>query len=196
MEKNINRKPRFSRPLIPEGGIDITDRDIAILLEVSRYGFLTSTQLYWLMAANTPVLQRSLRSRFTKLFRSHYIDKPAAQRSMHRPNNNPHIYGIGKQGARLLEETLHTPFNSLYWNSKNDVGTLHIEHELLVAELGIRLRVACREQGTVQFTDYDSLRLEFPESTLRNKEPKKIIVSHTTTEPERLTDVYIRTRTL
>jgi Replication-relaxation len=172
MEATSNRRPRFSRSHVPDEHISLTERDRNIIFEISKYGFLRSTHIFDLLGDN----HRSLNNRLTKMYRSHFLDKPKKQRVCYEDNTKPHVYAVGNRGASILEEEFGIPKNNLYWKSKNDTSNQHIKHSLLIADLLIALKRSCRTQRGIELVEYNELFESFPETTQNAHNPLKMTV--------------------
>lgn len=194
MERYTTKQSRYiypaSRTHTPERSVAITARDIKMIYEIYRFRYLSTHHLYQLFSFN----ERSLRNRLTKLYRANYLDKPVCQWTRYADHFNPHVYAIGKRGAQLLEETHQIPARSLYWNGKNDSGSLHIRHTLSIADLLVALQSQCAMDPTVSFYNYAALFPTFPQETQDRSNPKKVVVENKVREPPQPGDIYIHER--
>jgi hypothetical protein len=151
-----NRRPRFNRsPEIPP--IQLTDRDTEIIRQVFQHRFLRSTHLRSLMGGSRQQLLRRLQ----RLFHHGYLDRPRTQIDYYRAGSQAMVYGLGRQGIKLLEERCQVPPQKADWTAKNRTATrLFLEHTLAVADVMVTLEIACREHGEVEFVRYGPPRDE------------------------------------
>jgi hypothetical protein len=133
------RKPRFRRA--PEGHIQITERDVEILLHVFRHRFLRSTHLAALVGGGQGLVRR-----LGLLYHHHYLDRPREQIDFYsRVGSKPMVYALGNKGADLLAEMYHVPRGKFDWTAKNRaVGPVFLDHTLLVADFMVALEASCR----------------------------------------------------
>src|SRR6266404_9043199 len=119
------RAKRFYRLTSPRA-MQLTDRDLKLIAHVARHRFLTSTQLAALDSGSTQNVLRSLRA----LFDHQYLDRPRAQiASMVVGGSQPLVYGLGKNGARVLRAHGHRVADSVDWTEKNKrAGAIFLEH--------------------------------------------------------------------
>lgn len=144
------RLPRFTRVDDPPG-IALTDRDRAILQRVAAHRFLTSRQIACVLGAPAqPVLRR-----LQRLFHHGYLDRPRAQiEYFHHGGSQPLIYGLGRRAVPIV-----FPKGDTRPRVDNlQVGRLHLRHTSLIAEVLIRMELACAETGDVRFVPEAELR--------------------------------------
>lgn len=61
------------------------------------------------------------------------------------------VYGIGNQGIKFLDEHLGIPRRKVDWTARNrSVNRYFLDHTLAVADILVKLEVACRSDGCTQ----------------------------------------------
>lgn len=156
------RLPRFKR--VPEvAAMQLTERDRDILRHVHRHRFLRSSHLATLIGGSPQQLLRRLRL----LYHHGYLERPRAQIDYyHRGGSRCLAYGLGNQGAALLQQER----SRSDWSAKNTtVGRLFLEHALMVSDVMTALEVACRRNGRVRLLIGEDIPL--PAETSRLREP-------------------------
>lgn len=140
------RLPRFRRvPNAPS--IQLTSRDQEIIRHVFRHRFLRSTQLTELLLGSRQHVLRRLQ----RLYHHGYLDRPRAQIERYTAGSKAMVYGIGKQGMKFLEEHLGIPRRKVDWTARDrSVNRYFLDHTLAVADILVKLEVACRADGRTQ----------------------------------------------
>lgn len=140
------RLPRFRR--VPDAlSIRLTPRDHEIMGHVFRHRFLRSTHLVALVTGSPQHVLRRLQ----RLFHHGYLDRPRAQIERYTTGSKAMVYGVGTQGIKLLEERLGIPRRRLDWTARNrSVNRYFLDHALAVADILVKLEVACRAGGHTQ----------------------------------------------
>jgi hypothetical protein len=164
-------KPRaklFRRTEAPPG-MELTERDLAILSHVARHRFLTSTQLALLDGGSPQGLLRCLRS----LYDHGYLDRPKSQlATMHDQGPQPFVYGLGQKGARVLREYGHRINSRVDWSEKNKrAGAIFLAHTLEIADFMIGLELACRTDGKITLVREEEIIATAPDETRSAREP-------------------------
>ena len=166
------RKPRFHRASeIPP--IQLTERDRMIVRCVFRHRFLRSWQIAALVGGSKQVILRRLQL----LFHHGYLERPRAQIEYFQPGGSrAFAYGLADRGAELLRLTENPSSRALEWSAKNRaVKHLFLEHALLVSDVIVALKLACRQHGGMRFLSSDELPL--PTTTRSRLEPFRWKVS-------------------
>ena len=160
------RKKRFRRQ--PEGRLQITERDLAIIRQVFRHRFLRSTHLQALMGGGQGLLRR-----LAELYHHAFLDRPREPIEFYaHAGSKPMVYALGNQGADLLARHDGVPRGKVDWTAKNHgIGPLFLDHTLLVADVMVALELACRGSGRVRLIDQDELLARAPEATKRRQRP-------------------------
>lgn len=136
------RTPRFKR--VAKGKISLNNRDIEIIKHVHRYRFLTSKHITALINGNDQAIIR----RLGLLYHAGYLDRPREQIREMFYGSNPMIYALGNKGADLLADMYATARAKIDWTTKNkEVGSVFLEHSLMVANFMVCLEVACQSKG-------------------------------------------------
>lgn len=128
------RCPRFRRVRERAGRFELMARDEALLRHVLQHRFLTSAHLLRLHGGSAqPVLRR-----LQLLYHHGFLDRPRSQiEYYHRGGSRPMVYGLGSKGASRLGVT---PGGF----EERQVGRLHLQHTLRVADVLVGIEVACR----------------------------------------------------
>jgi hypothetical protein len=142
-----SRLPRFRRVREDAGALALTARDRAILEHVHRHRFLSSAQIILILSGRLqPVLRR-----LQLLYHHGYLDRPRAQIDYyHRGGSRPMVYGLGRRGAELLG-LIRSRFE------ERQVGRLHLQHTLRVADVLVGVELACKRREGVEFIPAASL---------------------------------------
>ena len=122
----------------PKASLAISEGDVAILLLLYRFRFLSTEQLIRATGRGPRVLRERLR----RLFDHGYIDRPNAQRerNLWRSGSSSLVYGLRREGARVLEEMGAVPVEGLNWRWKNQkVKRPFLLHTLDLAEVVLQL---------------------------------------------------------
>lgn len=144
MEVIHARRPRFRRERPPKIG-RITERDIAILQAVDRNRFLRSTHVIALFATRPSNAKRILH-RLHVLYHNGYLDRPVTQIDYQRYGGGsaPMTYGLGRNGARLLDKCLGPLKGRLDRASKTRAAArMYLDHALAVSDFMVMLECAC-----------------------------------------------------
>jgi hypothetical protein len=171
------RKPRFKRA--PTQDIQLTPRDMEALRYVFEHRFLRSTHLIMLLGGSAQGVLR----RLNLLYHHGFLDRLKGLSPL------PMVYALGDRGADLLERLYGIPRGKVDWTLKNaaiDPVSLFRSHTLLVADVMVRLEIACRKQGGVRIITAEEILRYAPEETQEAKNPLgwNVIFSH---EGERVT---------
>lgn len=140
----LTRLPRFRR-ILPATSIQLTDRDRDILRLIHRHRFLRSHQISALLGGSEQQIVRRLHL----LFHHGYLERPRAQlHYIERGGSQPMAYGLGNKGGVVLRQEFGITVNADAWSEKNNaVGSVFLEHALLVSEVMVPLELACRKRG-------------------------------------------------
>lgn len=158
------RRSRFERERPP--GLDVTERDIAIMRATARHRFVRSTHLQALMPEEPAA---KILRRLHKLYHNGYVDRPRAQIDYHRKGggSKPMVYGLTSRGERLLAaETGTSPKRR-----KAGAMRLSLEHVLAVTDFMVSLEQVCRERGDVRIIDSDEILASASERVKRQPNP-------------------------
>jgi hypothetical protein len=91
------RKKRFRRQ--PEGHLQITERDLAILRHVFRHRFLRSTHLQALFGGGQGLLRR-----LAELYHHAFLDRPREQIEFHaHAGSKPMVYALAISFGTFIE---------------------------------------------------------------------------------------------
>lgn len=175
------RRSLFDRPEAPPPG-RLTERDVLIARSVARFRFLSQPQICRLVPGSAQGVGR--RTRF--LFMSHILDSPKVQRQLlahvFDTGNVPLVYGLGREGARLIapdEPWLNAESDWSYLN--NQATALNLAHTTETADFVIDLELALSLKGDGWgLIDHHRLLPSFPEETRRprpNHNPFKLVAN-------------------
>ncbi len=92
-------------------------------------------------------------------------ERPRSQLDYYHQGGSRHIvYGLGNQGAALLQQELAVSFRELSQDEKNrSAGRIFLEHALLVGDVMVAIELACRQNGIRLLTERE-LTLAFDRS--------------------------------
>lgn len=143
-------------------GFRLTDRDIEIIRHVERFRLLRSrTHIVRLFGGSTHVLRR-----LQKLHENKYL-----YRLPNRRPNEQAVYGIGNEGADLLNAEFDLPRPKIDYTQKNQtLGPRFIEHTLLVADIMVNVMLAARGREDVRYISQEEILEEWaPKKTRRQR---------------------------
>lgn len=160
------RKRRFQRQ--PEGYIQLTERDQAIIRAVYRYRFLRSTHILALFDGGQGLLKR-----LADLYHHGYLDRPREQIEFYQNiGSKPMVYALGNKGAAFLTQFDGVARGKIDWTAKNQsVQTLFLEHTLLVSDVMVKVEVSCRRSGRIRLISAGEIIAQAPEETRLRKKP-------------------------
>ena len=166
------RKRRFKRQ--PEGFIQLTERDAAIIKAVYRHRFLRSTHILALFGGGQALLRR-----LAELYHHAYLDRPREQIEFYQnAGSKPMVYALGNKGADYLSHCEGVARGKVDWTAKNHtLGPLFLEHTLLVADFMVSMELACRRSERVRLIPAFEIVERSPEETRRRKKPLQWSVS-------------------
>ena len=150
--------------------LELTDRDVEILLALETHRFLTTDHLLQLTGTTSrPAMNRRLRL----LFDAKYIDRPRAQmHAMAYADKRPMVYALGNEGAELLSNRFQMTLPDIYWTEKNRrVKEKFIEHTLGIADFMVAMEMACRKAGNLKLIHKEEILATAPEATRRKRNP-------------------------
>lgn len=141
---------RLTRPTAPPG-LRITERDIAILIAVARFRFLTSQQIARVVGGSA----KALLVRLKLLFYHALLDRPSHQHAQlamfFDDGNRPLVYGLARKGAHLLAELGYAVDGRLDWTTKNARATSQfLAHTIEIANIMIDVAAAAGEARGLQ----------------------------------------------
>ncbi len=161
--------PRFRR----EGEappVDLTEDDVAILRYVYLHRFIRADDLYRLFPDRSP---DRLSRRLTRLYRSHFLDRPIAQIDRFRKGGSQSlVYGLDNAGARYLKDRAGMPIGPSDWRARNRSFTREsLDHTLAVAHFLVNLEVFSRLRADVFIIPFDDILAGAPIETRRSRTP-------------------------
>lgn len=162
---DTERRRRFVRH--PTKEPNVTPRHIDMLRTVQRLRFARSTHVAALDGGSEQKVVRALRD----LFDWGHLDRvPASGRTT--TINEPMVYALGREGARLLAKTDNLTIDRLDWTGKNkQVGALFVEHTLMIADIIVHFELACRATDNIRFMDQNEVLALAPQATRDAREP-------------------------
>lgn len=132
----LNRRSRFSRsPRSPR--MKLSDRDVRVLLALTRYRYLPSSYLCRLVGGNATTLKWRLR----ELFDAGLVLRPANQWQLVDTLSAPVIYELSRSGFERLRDLGLVADGQRASTSASS----HFWHALLVSELMASFEIAIRE---------------------------------------------------
>ena len=162
------RLPRF-KPQYAKRPLELDERDIAILKTVHDFRVINSKHLKALfqhtVASPPPGVskhwQREIKNtgetiirRLGELFHHGFLDRPRSQLNL---GNIPMIYALGARGAKALRDNGFdfAEFNAVRWRKNEHVAYRLLNHQLMVTDFIVALRLALRNHPTVKFLGWD-----------------------------------------
>lgn len=140
MNEPRRRKPRFRR-IKPTTPLRLTERDLAILEQVSVHRFLRSDHLVSLLEGSPQHLVR----RLGRLYHAEYLARPHHQRRLPKISG-PLVYSLAEKGRRTLKEhgkQVHSGVPRL----RKLGSSLRLGHDLLVSDVLVAFESGCQQSG-------------------------------------------------
>jgi hypothetical protein len=168
---------RLTRPDTPSHNFRLTKRDVIIISAVRRWRFMTSQQVVgYLTSLDSSTSRQHVLRRLCLLFYYRYLDRPA-QQHLQLSTFGHLVYGLGKEGARLLADADASIAPHLDWSAKNArASTPHLMHGIETTSAMLSFDTACRERGLRLLDHHDLLPL-FPDSTRELDDPFRLRVT-------------------
>lgn len=158
----------------PTANIRLTEDDIQILLAVYRHRLLDSQSIYSLFSDRS---EQQLSRRLNLLFRHHYLGRPPKQLELYPPGEGSHhiIYGIDREGAKLLRERFGVRVSPYHWLQKNrEITRTNIAHTAATSRFVTKLEVAIARSGRARLLHLDEILRDYaPEATKRRPIPER-----------------------
>jgi hypothetical protein len=173
------RRPsrRFQRSQTSDdstANIRLTEDDINILLHVYRHRLLDSECIYSLLPGRS---QQQISRRLNLLFRHHYLGRPPRQVELFPAGDGSHhlVYGIDREGARVLKERFGLKVSTYHWLQKNrELTRTNIAHTSATSRFLTRLEVAVQRSGKARILHLDEILRDYaPEATKRKPIPER-----------------------
>lgn len=139
----------------------LTDDDVAILRHVYRHRLLDSDSIYRLLPHRA---QQQISRRLNLLFRNHYLGRPPRQIELFPPGqgSRPLIYGLDREGAKVLHERYGLRVKPYHWLQKNNsISRSNIAHTVSTAKFMVALEVSISNSGIARFIHFDELLAEY-----------------------------------
>jgi hypothetical protein len=87
------------------------------------------------------------------------------------------VYGLGRRGAQALRQERGNSGETDWTERNKRAGAKFIEHTLAIADLLVRLELACRAREDVSMLSENELLADAPEQTRRSREPLRLTVA-------------------
>jgi hypothetical protein len=154
MSRNAVRLPRFKRAPELISPMEVTQRDITIIRQVSEHRFLHSNQIMTLVGGSKQQVLRRLH----RLFHHGYLERPRSQLAyFHLGGSQAIVYGLGNKGAKLLTGFAESR-PRFDWNDRNQsVKQLYLQHTLLISDVMVAFENGCAQNRDVQLVREDEL---------------------------------------
>lgn len=162
------KKSRFRRST--SSAIQLTERDITILLALEQHRFLTTDHLLALTEGSS---RQGITRRLRELYDAKFVDRPRAQMmALSYADKRPMVYALGNEGAELLANRFQMPLPDVYWTEKNRrVKEKFVEHTLGISDFMVAMEIACRTSGNIRIITKDDMLTAAPEATRRKRHP-------------------------
>ena len=161
----VNKQPQKRKPLYrraPTDNFRLQKRDKEIIFQIYKHRFLNSRHITALIEGSD---QRILR-RLNVLFHANYLARPLEQIRPYKRGSDPMVYGIGNEGAKLLERDFKIPRGKIEWTRKNrEVKQVYLEHTLMVANFMVCLEISCKSKRGVELVPEDEIYKLFADRT-------------------------------
>lgn len=168
---------RLTRPATPPRSHRITPRDLVILHAIAAYRFMSSEQVYQYLTISDPTTShQQVRRRLQWLYYTGALDRPAHQALICGTFSHL-IYGLGRDGARLIAEAGQPVDAHLQWMLKNARATApFILHTLATTGTMLAFERDCRAAQLHLLDHHDQLAL-FPVETQGLDDPFRLRVT-------------------
>jgi len=134
--------------------IQVTERDLKILKLVAEYRFLRSSHIPLLIAGSKDKLTR----RLSTLAEIGLLERLSVRRAIRSwGGSESRVYGLGREGARLLQAKTPLPFDRLGSLARHQQHE-SVEHELMISDFMTPLAAACRRHEHIRLIDSATLR--------------------------------------
>lgn len=146
-----------------------------ILWPLYRDGLLDAWQLWILDGGSRQSMSRILQQLSDG--NDPYIFRPAGQRPRYTDGNNPAIYAIANRGADILADLYpikrRKPSGGKidFMRKHEDLTNTYFKHTLLIRDLRVLLRAACRDNPDVSYVDRRDFFKTAPRSSLTWQSP-------------------------
>ena len=152
--RRFDRSPADGKT-VPQ--IRLTETDIAILQHVYRHRLLSSDAIYRLFPNRS---QQQLSRRLHALFLNHYLGRPPRQVELFPPGegSSPLIYGLDREGAKLLKAQFGLRVQPYHWLQKNnELSRTNIAHTVSTASFMADLHAAVERSGKARIIHLDEI---------------------------------------
>lgn len=162
------RKPRFTRVDL-DGGFELTDRDIAIIMLVAQHRFIRSTDIDALLGGSA----QNIRRRLEQLFHRRFLSRPPAQIEWYRSGSKAMVYSLGEAGVGLLVREFGYQRSVVGWTGKaHSVKNWEINHAVGVTGIMATMQRACQDTGAYKVLYLDEILTSIaPAETRKNPRP-------------------------
>lgn len=163
---------RFQRSNTPDdttANVRLTEDDVSILLHVYRHRLLDSECVHSLFPGRS---EQQLSRRLNLLFRHHYLGRPPRQIELFPPGDGSHhiVYGIDREGAKLLREQFGLRVSPYHWLQKNrEITRTNIAHTAATSRFLTKLEVAARRSGRARILHLDEILTDYPSGSAKNR---------------------------
>ncbi len=153
-----SRRARFERcHLIPH--IQVTKRDIDILVYLDRHRLLRSWDVSDLVAGSRQQVLRRLQM----LFHHGYVDRPRSQiEYFHQGGSRPLVYALSQRGVACLREKGRLRHGNSRRSPKKNISPLFLRHAVQKSEVMVAIEIACRSRPDVKFIPSNELQQGLP----------------------------------
>ena len=160
------RKPRYQR--VSNISLRLQERDKEIVHQVYKHRFLNSNHIIALIEGSRQQILRRLQG----LFHAGYLTRPLEQLKPYEKGSGPMVYGIGTEGAKMLEEEYQVPRGKIDWTRKNrHVKGIFLEHTLMVSNFMVCLETACRRSKGVELIEPQEILERLSEKDKKKTNP-------------------------
>lgn len=162
------RRHRFKRQ--QRANIELTERDLHILLALHEHRFLQTHHFVQLLDSSL----RKIQGRLRHLFDHHYLNRPQSQNRsrFYAHKNEPMVYALGRKAKAVLSEFISMPSNRPVWaRSDKHAKKEYLDHTLAIAEFMIALEKECKQHDHLRFISQSELWKQLPDKLQNSTHP-------------------------
>jgi hypothetical protein len=170
MESSVEKRRWLFERGEASRSIRVTPRDLKLMENIARMRLASSDQLAALDGGSAQNVGRSLRA----LYDHGYVERPRAQIVTRLPwgdGSRPMVYGLTRQGARLLRSNGLQVRRRLLdgIDAERGAGWRFVEHTVAIADFWVALEVALRSRTDIRLLERGEI-LEDAPKTRRDRE--------------------------
>ena len=154
--------------------IELTPRDIKILLLLNRYRYLRSSHVHQLVGGKS---KRRFIERLGHLYHEGgYVNRPAAQWQAVNARYMPAVYELGEAGEQVLAARGLAQIDSPLLHRGRGNGFL-FHHELMVSDILSSIEIGIRARRDLRFISWQEILTRAPDAARHSGTPFELPVS-------------------